>query len=92
MVEVLKQPQYGPLPVEKQIAIIYAGTSGFLDELPVAEVQRFEEGLYAFLDGKRAAVLKEIREKKEMTEDLKLKLDEALEAFKTEFKKTLETK
>ncbi|MEK7474585.1 MAG: F0F1 ATP synthase subunit alpha [Candidatus Coatesbacteria bacterium] len=92
MVEVLKQPQYGPLPVEKQIAIIYAGTNGFLDGLAVSDVQRFESELYAFLDGKRAAVLKEIREKKEMTEDLKHKLDEALEAFKNEFKKSQDAK
>jgi len=92
MVEVLKQPQYRPLPVENQIAIIYAGTNGFLDDLPVAEVGRFEGGLYAFLDAKRAGVLKDIREKREMTDDLKQKLDEAIEAFKVEFRKSLESK
>jgi len=92
MVEVLKQPQYRPLPVENQVAIIYAGTNGFLDDLPVAEVRRFEEEFYAYLAAKRSAVLKEIREKREMTDDLKAKLDEAIKAFKAEFKKSLETK
>jgi F-type H+-transporting ATPase subunit alpha len=86
LVEVMKQGQFVPLPVEKQIAIIYAATSGHLDPLPVAAVQRYEHELYAFLDAKHAEVLRVLREKKELTDDVKAKLDAALTDFGKHFK------
>src|SRR5438105_2240035 len=86
LVEVMKQGQFVPLPVEKQIAIIYAATSGHLDRLPVAAVQRYEHELYAFLDAKHADVPKVLREKKELTDDVKAKLDAALTDFDQHFK------
>src|SRR5689334_13552334 len=86
LVEVMKQGQFVPLPVEKQIAIIYAATSGHLDPLPVAAVQRYEHELYAFLDAKHAEVLKVLREKKELTDEVKAKLDAALADFDRHFK------
>jgi len=86
LVEVMKQGQFVPLPVEKQIAIIYAATSGHLDPLPVAAVQRYEHDLYTFLDAKHAEVPKVLREKKELTDDVKAKLDAALADFDQHFK------
>ena len=70
LVEVMKQGQYAPLPVEKQIAIIYAAVNGHLDALPVNAVQRYERELYAFLDAKHPEVLTAIREKQELTDDV----------------------
>src|SRR5438094_107428 len=78
LVEVMKQGQFAPLPVEKQIAIIYAATHGHVDALPVDAVQRFERELYAFLEAKHAALLKELREKKELVPGLQEKLEAAL--------------
>jgi len=81
LVEVMKQGQFAPLPVEKQILIVYAATSGHLDSLPVSAVQRYEHELYPFLDAKHADVLSELREKKELTDAVKAKIDEALAAY-----------
>jgi F-type H+-transporting ATPase subunit alpha len=81
LVEVMKQGQYAPLPVEKQIAIIYAATSGHLDGIPPSAVPRYERELYAFLESRQAAALTALREKKELTDDVKGKLDAALAEF-----------
>ena len=86
LVEVMKQGQYVPQPVEKQIVIIYAATNGHLDALPVAAIQRYERDLYAFLEAKHAAVLTLLREKKELTDDVRAKIDAALTAFGSLFK------
>ncbi len=86
LVEVMKQGQYAPQPVEKQIVIIYAATSGHLDALPVAAIQRYERDLYAFLEAKHAAVLTLLGEKKELTDDVRAKIDAALTAFGSLFK------
>jgi F-type H+-transporting ATPase subunit alpha len=86
LVEVMKQGQFVPLPVEKQIVIIYAATSGRLDPLPVNAVQRYEHELQAFIDAKHPEILKLIREKKELTDDVKSKLDAALADFAKLFK------
>jgi len=81
LVEVMKQGQFVPLPVEKQIVIIYAATQGHFDALPVAAVQRFERELYAFLESKHAGLLEDIREKKELVPALQKRLDTALADF-----------
>src|SRR5438128_787942 len=86
LVEVMKQGQYAPQPVEKQIVIIYAATNGHLDALPVAAIQRYERDLYAFLETKHAAVLTLLRGKKELTDDVRAKIDAALTAFGSLFK------
>ena len=85
MVELLKQAQYVPLPVEKQILIIYAGTQGHLDDLPVEAIQAFEEALYSYADARAAAVLAEIRDKKELSDDLRRTIDEVVTGAKAEF-------
>ncbi len=85
LVEVLKQPQYQPVPVEKQVVIIYAGTSGMLDDLAVEQVRAFEGELFRFMDSSQAALLQEIREKKTLDDQTKNKLNTLLEEFKERF-------
>ncbi len=85
LVELLKQEPYNPIPVEKQIVIIYAGTHGYLDDIPVESVRKFEKELYAFLDNERPDILKEISEKKKLDEELENKIKSALEEFKKRF-------
>ncbi|MBS1831704.1 MAG: F0F1 ATP synthase subunit alpha [Acidobacteria bacterium] len=85
LVEILKQPQYQPLPVEKQVLIIYAGTNGVLDDLPVDAVRKFETELYAFVENAHPAILKDIREKKTIDDDIKGRLNKALAEFKDRF-------
>jgi F-type H+-transporting ATPase subunit alpha len=85
MVEILKQGQFVPLPVEKQIVIIYAGTTGALDSLPVDALGRFESELYKHIEAKHPEVYAEIREKKTISDDLKKTLDKAITSFKEKF-------
>src|SRR5450631_1021624 len=85
MVEILKQGQYSPIPVEKQIAIIFAGTNGVLDDLPVDQIRAFEQELYRFLENAHPAILTTIKEKKTIDDELKAKLNSALQEFKTRF-------
>jgi len=85
LVELLKQEPYNPIPVEKQIVAIYAGTNGYLDDLPVEAVRKFERELYAYLDNQRPDILKDIKEKKALDDDLKKRIDEALKEFKSKF-------
>jgi F-type H+-transporting ATPase subunit alpha len=85
LVEILKQGQYVPLPVEKQILIIFAGTQGLLDDLPVSELRRFEEELYKFVESKHSEVLPDIIKKKALDDDLKARMKAAIEAFKKKF-------
>ena len=85
LTELLKQAQYQPLSVEKQLVIVFAGTNGFLDELELAQIGRFESGLFEFLDAGRPGLLAEIREKREMSDELRGKLGEAIAEFKEQF-------
>ena len=86
LVEILKQPQYQPMPVEKQILIIYAGTRGFLDPLPVEALARFEKDLLQYAENKHPEYLKEIKDKKKIEEGLEKKLDAMFEEFGKQFK------
>jgi F-type H+-transporting ATPase subunit alpha len=85
MVELLKQGQYQPLPVEKQVVIIFAGTQGLLDDLPVEHVREFETFFYGWLERKHPQVLTEIRDKKEISDALRETLTRAVTDAKTEF-------
>ena len=85
LVEILKQKQYEPLPVEKQILIIYAGTHGFLDSLEVSQCRQFENELYAYLDPQSDSVLTKILEKKAIDEDLENEIKAVLGEFKERF-------
>ncbi len=86
LVEVLKQPQYQPLPVEKQIVIIYAGTNGYLDEIEVGEIADYEAGLYRFLETRRPGILRTLAEKKQIDDALRAELDAALKEYGAEFR------
>ncbi len=85
LVEVLKQPQYEPLPVERQVAIIYAGTNGYLDGIAVSEVRAFETELYQFLETRHPDVFRGIVEKQRLDDQLKAALDAAVKEFGVEF-------
>jgi F-type H+-transporting ATPase subunit alpha len=85
LIEILKQPQYQPLPVEKQIAIIFAGTSGLVDDLPVEQIRAFEAGLYKHLDNARPGVLEAIRTKKALDDEIRKNLTGAINEFKAKF-------
>jgi F-type H+-transporting ATPase subunit alpha len=78
LVEILKQPQYQPLPVEKQVVIIYAATKGHLDAIDVEQVRRYEEELFRLLQARHPHVLSSIAEKKMLDDDLRKNLDSAL--------------
>jgi F-type H+-transporting ATPase subunit alpha len=85
LVEILKQGQYQPLPVERQIAIIYAGTNGFVDHLPESALKKYEAELNRFLDSRYPDVYEGVRAKKELTEDVKTRLNAALKEFNESF-------
>src|SRR6204780_2724163 len=85
LIEILKQPQYKPGPVEKQVVIIFAGPRGMLDDLAVEHIRPFEAELNRFLDTSQIALLQEIKEKKALDDQLKGKLNGALKEFKERF-------
>ena len=85
LVEILKQPQYQPVAVEKQVVIIYAATKGFIDPVAIEDVGRYEESLYRFLETRHPGVLTEIGEKKILDDDLKAAIESALEEFGQQF-------
>ncbi len=85
MVELLKQGERQPFPVEEQIVSIFAGVNGFLDDLPVEKVRAFESGLLAYVRENRPEIYREIREKKAISEELAASLTDAIQAFKAEF-------
>jgi F-type H+-transporting ATPase subunit alpha len=86
LTEILKQKQYQPVPVEKQVVIIYAGTNGFLDDLPISQCREFEEELYRTLDLKPGGgVLAKILEKKVLDDEVKAELNATLKEFKERF-------
>ena len=87
MVELLKQDQYKPMPVEQQIAVVYAGTTGALDDIPAAAVGRFEKEFLAFLREKGADLLAGIARDKDLDRDLETRLKEAIAAFKEGFQR-----
>jgi F-type H+-transporting ATPase subunit alpha len=86
LVELLKQGQYQPLSVEKQILIIYAGTNGFVDELPLGALKKYEQELNSFMESKHPDIFADILKKRELDGDLRAKLNKALEEFKGIFK------
>ncbi|MGE0448414.1 MAG: F0F1 ATP synthase subunit alpha [Vicinamibacterales bacterium] len=85
LVEILKQGQYAPLPVERQVAIIFAGTNGFLDNIAIGDIKAFETELYSYLDSRAPGVLRGIAEKKQLDDQIKASLTDAVKQFATEF-------
>ncbi len=85
LMEILKQPQYTPLAVEKQILVIFAATQGYIDTIDVKKIPHFENALYEFFDTRYASLLEEIRNKKEIGKELETKLRKALDEFKEKY-------
>ncbi|HEC32274.1 MAG TPA: F0F1 ATP synthase subunit alpha, partial [Deltaproteobacteria bacterium] len=81
LVELLKQPQYQPMPVEKQVVSLYSGTRGFLDPLPVEAVSKYEQEMLQFIEQKYPEIFEEIKEKKEISDELDKKISQALTEF-----------
>jgi F-type H+-transporting ATPase subunit alpha len=89
LVELLKQGQYVPLPVEKQVVSVYAGTNGYLDEIPVDHVARYEKELLEMMELKHRELLAAIADKKDLTDDITAKLKSILQQFTDSFKATV---
>lgn len=85
MVEVLKQPPYSPLPIERQVVIIFAGARGYMDDIAATNITKFEADLYPFLEAKYPQIFEDIRSKKMLDKDIEETLCKALEEFKSSF-------
>ena len=85
VVEILKQPQYAPVPVERQVVHVYVGTGGYLDRFPVADARRFVEDFTAYLETRHPEVLSSIRDTGVLSEESETKLKEAIQAFASSF-------
>ncbi len=89
LTEILKQGQFQPVKVENQIALIYAATQGFLDTIPIFEIERYEREYYEFMETQYAEILSSIIKEKKLSEELKSKLKDAVTKFTENFKKTI---
>ncbi len=89
LVEILKQPQYQPLSLEKQVAILYAGAKGFLDQLPTSVLAKYEAGLYQFIESRYPQLFSGIAKEKKITDELDQLLQKALKEYGEEFKDTI---
>ena len=81
LVELLKQPQFKPMPTEQEVMVVYAGTKGYLDEIPVSRVQEFQTAFLAYVDTSALALRTDLANKKELTEDIETRLKQALVDF-----------
>ncbi len=82
LVELLKQPQFRPMPFEQQVMVIYAGTKGYLDDVPVDQVTRFQDEFLKYVDSTFPGLRKDLAEKKDLTEEIENQLKETLDSFK----------
>jgi F-type H+-transporting ATPase subunit alpha len=85
LTEILKQPQYAPMDVGKQVLIIWAATNGFTDDIPVEDLRRFEADLLRFIENSHPGLLHSIAEKKSLTDEIKADLKQALTDFKDQW-------
>ena len=86
LVELLKQGQYEPLPIEKQVLIIFAGTNGFVDDLPISALKKYEQELHSFVESRHPDIFADILKKRELDNELRAKITKALEEFSEMFK------
>lgn len=91
LTELLKQPQYQPIDVEKQVLVIWAGTNGYLDDIPVEQVRRFESEFLRFVENSNPGLLRNIREKKALSDEIKNDLKQVVTDFKRNFNETTTT-
>jgi F-type H+-transporting ATPase subunit alpha len=85
MMEILKQDQYVPMSMEEQVIVLFAGTKGYLDDVPVESVRKFEDELLRYIRDNKADIKKEVGEKKTVDDDLQKRLIQAVEDFKRGF-------
>jgi F-type H+-transporting ATPase subunit alpha len=85
LVEVLKQPQYQPMPADKEITILFAGANGYLDEWPVEAVAEYEKQMLEYVESKKPELLNEIKEKNDISDELASQLKQVLDEFKGMF-------
>jgi F-type H+-transporting ATPase subunit alpha len=85
LTELLKQPQFSPLKMEEQVAVIYAGVNGYLDALPLNRVRAFEDGLLSLLRGKHAGILESVRTSKDLPGETEAKLKDVVQSFAKSF-------
>ena len=90
LVEVLKQPQYQPLSLEKQVTILYAGAKGFLDDLPISAMAKYEAGVYPFMESRHPEIFAGLDEKRAITDEIDQMLNKALTEYGNEFKDTIQ--
>lgn len=88
--ELLKQPQFKVLPFEEQVAILFAGTGGYLDQIPLERVKEFEAKLLEQLKNQHPEILKNIHESRDLSEETRGELQKAIEAFSEDFKQSHE--
>jgi F-type H+-transporting ATPase subunit alpha len=92
LTELLKQPQFDPLTWQQQVAILFAGTQGFLDQFQVSEIRGFEDGLYSYLASAQSALMDDLTKKKQLDDDIKKRLSDALKEYSENYKATLSDK
>jgi F-type H+-transporting ATPase subunit alpha len=85
LTEVLKQPQYSPMPVEQQVISLWAATKGFIDDVAIENVKKFEQGLLAFIENAKSGILEKIRDRKKLDEEIENELRAAVTEFKDRF-------
>ena len=86
LTELLKQPQFDPLTWQQQVAILFAGTQGYLDQFQVSEIRAFEDGLYSYLTSAQSALMDDLTKKRQLDDDIKNRLHEALKEYSANFK------
>jgi F-type H+/Na+-transporting ATPase subunit alpha len=92
LTELLKQPQFQPLTWQQQVVILFAGTQGYLDQFQVSEIRGFEDGLYSYLDSAQSALMGDLEKKKQLDDDIKKRLHDALKEYSENYKATLQDK
>ena len=83
LVELLKQPQYRPMPVEQEVMVIYAGTKGYIDDVPVNRVQEFQDAFLKYVDTSAPQLRQQLADKRELSDDIEKQLKAALDSFKS---------
>jgi F-type H+/Na+-transporting ATPase subunit alpha len=92
LTELLKQPQFQPLTWQQQVVMLYAGTQGYLDQFEVSQIRGFEDGLYPYLESAQSALMADLEKKKQLDDDIKKRLGDALKEYSENFKATLQDK
>jgi F-type H+/Na+-transporting ATPase subunit alpha len=91
LTELLKQPQFQPLTWQQQAVVLFAGTQGYLDDLQVADIRAFEDGLHKYFAASQAALVSDLTQKKQLDDDLRNRLHAAMKEYAANFKQELET-